>query len=293
MEKISLFLCPLMAEVKRIFVPVDFSKASVAALQYAVYIANRTNSTIDLVHVALRDKLAGKSNSPAEYKQKLKKLEVKLTELKNKSGAAFRIEEEVITTSESVAEFIEGYGAATHTELACIGTSGAASKKSTTKLGTHTEKLVKTADFPVLTCREVKEPLQFKNLLLPIDLTKYTSIKVERIIRFAKAFESTIHLVAVSEFLEEFISSKEELEKKMDEAAEFIRKNGLKCTTEMIRHDTVSNSVLMYAEEIDADLLVVMGHEENRITQLLFGSRINKVITHSKIPVLSFRFSED
>ena len=112
---------------------------------------------------------------------------------------------------------------------------------------------------------------------------------MERIIRFAKGFDATIHLVAVSEFLEEFISSKTALEEKMEEAAETIRNHGLKCTTEMIRHDMVSNSILLYADEIDADLLVIMSHAENKFNQLIFGSRINKVISHSTIPVLSFR----
>lgn len=282
-----------MSDEKRIFVPVDFSKASVAALHYAVYIANRNNATIDLIHFATRDVLKEKIDSAKEYKSKLRKLETKLADLKNRSGAAFRIHEQVITIEDSISKHIEDFGTENHVELACIGTYGSDSKKSAFNLGSNTEKLVKVADFPVLTCRDVKSPIQFKNFLLPIDLTKNTNFKVERIIRFAKSFESTIHLVAVSEFYEELMSSKSDLEKKMEDAAELIRKNGLKCTTEVIRHDMVSNSVLMYAEEIDADLLVVVGHEENRITQILFGSRINKVISHSKIPVLSFRFSED
>ncbi len=278
---------------RRIFVPTDFSKASAAALQYAIYIANRTNAVIDLVHFAKRDALMNKTENTAEYKRKLIALEKKLTDFKNKSGAAFRIHAEVITTTESIATDIQEYGVGIQAELACMGTFGSDSKPSKFNLGNNTEKLVRSVDFPVLTCRTVKEPIKFKNLLLPIDLTKHTQEKVERIIHFAQNLDSTIHLVAVSEFLEEFISSKEDLLNRMEEAAETIRKNGLQCTTEMIRHDTVSNSVLLYANEIDADLLVVMSHAENRFNQLLFGSRINKVISHAPIPVLSFRPSEE
>ncbi len=283
----------MQQQERRIFVPTDFSKASSAALQYAIYIANRSNAAIDLVHFAKRDNLLQKSEGTFEYKKKLLALEKKLLDMKNKSGAAFRINAEVITTTESVSSEIQDYGLKIHAELACIGTFGSDSKPSKFNLGNNTEKLVRSVDFPVLTCRAVKEPIKFKNLLLPIDLTKHTHEKVERIIRFAKNLDSTIHLVAVSEFLEEFISSKEELLNRMEEAAETISKNGLKCTTEMIRHDTVSNSVLLYAQEMDADLLVVMSHAENRFNQLLFGSRINKVISHSPIPVLSFRPSEE
>lgn len=281
---------PGMSEqLKQIFVPTDFSSASVAALQYAIYIGNRTNSHIHLVHFALRESLKEKNDTASAYKAKLRTLEARLDDMKNTSGAAFRITTEVITTNEPIPGLIHDYGLKIGAELACIGTFGSDSKPNKFNLGNNTEKLVKSVDFPVLTCRDVKSPIQFKNFLLPIDLTKYTSEKVERIIRFAKGFDATIHLVAVSEFLEEFISSKTALEEKMEEAAETIRNHGLKCTTEMIRHDMVSNSILLYADEIDADLLVIMSHAENRFNQLIFGSRINKVISHSTIPVLSFR----
>ena len=94
--------------------------------------------------------------------------------MKNKSGAAFRINEVVITTTESVSSEIQEYGLKIHAELACIGTFGSDSKPSKFNLGNNTEKLVRSVDFPVLTCRTVKDTINFKDLLLPIDLTKHT-----------------------------------------------------------------------------------------------------------------------
>lgn len=283
-----------MAELeKRILVPTDFSQPSFAALQYAIFIANRTNSRIYLIHFADRSELKEKGGSIAGYKQLLRELDEKLQAVKNSSGAAFRMHAEVISTTHSISDEISDYGLKIHATLACIGTSGVDSKKQKNSLGDNTEKVVKSVDFPVLTCRDVKEPIKFKNFLLPIDLTKYTNEKVERILRFAQGFDATIHLVAVSEFLEEFITSKATLADKLEEAAETIRSSGLKVTTEMIRHDMVSNSIQLYTEEIDADMLVIMGHSENKFSQLLFGSRINKVISHARIPVLSFRPEED
>ena len=88
----------MQQQERRIFVPTDFSKASNAALQYAIYIANRSNAIIDLVHFAKRDDLMQKSEGAAEYKKKLLALEKKLHDMKNKSGAAFRINEVVIVT---------------------------------------------------------------------------------------------------------------------------------------------------------------------------------------------------
>lgn len=274
---------------KRIFVPFDFSRPSLAALRYAVYIANRVDAEIDLIHILPKDAVRDSIQVPSDYKKKLSELRKSLYDIRNKSGAAFRIQEKVVTTPGSVLDKIIDVGESLHAEMACIGTYGTDAGKKHFHLGSNTVKLVRTASFPVLSCRDVKKPLRFKNLLLPIDLTKYTQEKVERIIRFGQSFDSVINLVAVSEFFEELTNTRSELIQRMEEAAAHIREAGLKCTTEVIRHDMVTNSVLLYAGEIHADLLVIMSAHENIFNQLLLGSRVNKILSQAEIPVLSFR----
>ncbi|MBC8045475.1 MAG: universal stress protein [Fimbriimonadaceae bacterium] len=274
---------------KRILAATDFTEQSLAALEYAVYIANRLNARIDLVYVAEKKIVREKVEDKIAYKSKLENIYQQLEQVKIKSGAAFRISDHVIFSDKSFYEEIIDYGTEHAFDLCCLGVSSSA--KHT--LGDNTEQLVKTADFPILTCREVKRPIQFKNLLLPIDLTIYTNEKVDRIIQFAKQFDAVIHLLAVSEFFEELINNASVLNEKMEHAAQQIRNEGLKCVTEIIKNDYVNNSILEYAEEIDAELLVIMSKQENRILELFLGSRVNKVIGQSKIPVLSFRPEED
>jgi nucleotide-binding universal stress UspA family protein len=156
-------------------------------------------------------------------------------------------------------------------------------------LGENANKLISNATFPVMTCRTVRHPIRFRNLLLPIDLTRNTHEKIDLILRFAREFDCHIHLLAVSEFLEEWTVTKKQLLRRLEDAADHIRKEGLRCSTEVIRHDYVSNSVIEYAEEIKADALVVMAGKQKPFSKLLFGSRTGKVIAGSTIPVISFR----
>lgn len=271
---------------KRILVATDFTEQSIAALQYAVYMANRLDGHIDLVHVAEKNKLRTKVEDKAEYKAKLENIYHQLDEIKRTSGATFRISVHVLFSELSFYEEIVDYGVDHAFDLCCVGVSSSAKHD----LGDNTEQLVKKADFPIFTCREVKDPLQFRNLLLPIDLTAHTTEKVERMLNFAREFDATIHLLGVSEYLEELINNASLLKEKLESAAKQIRNAGLKCTTEMIKNDFVNHSVLEYAGEIDADLLVIMGKSENVIMELLRGgSRVNKVVSQAKIPVLSFR----
>lgn len=278
-----------MDKGRLVLVPTDFSDESFAALEYAVFYANRTDAQIRLLHIADKEQLRNKIETTAAYKERILEIQESLRNFKNRSGGSFRIQSDLLITKESVSDVILRYASTLPVELCCIGTSGKRSEGSKSGLGANTEKLIKEAAFPILSCRNHPPIIHFKNILLPIDLTQHTNEKVERIILFARTFNSTIHLLAVSEFLEEFTFSRKELLERLEEAAGFIRGEGIKCYTEIIRYDYVSKSVTDYAEEIHADLLVVMAEQQALISEFIFGSRTNRVVAQSPIPVMSFR----
>lgn len=281
-----------MIEKKGILVPTDFSKPAFSALEYAIYIANRRDLPIYLLHIADKSKLREKIEERDEYRNSIAALYNKLEQLKNKSGGAFRIKTFLILSDESISEEIIAFGEKMETTLCFMGTFGGSYSASKIRIGTNTGKVVSDAPFPVATSFTTKKPISFKNLLLPIDFTKHTHEKVERIIYFAKDYDSKMHLLATSEFLEELTTSDDKLIVRLEEAAAEIRKQGLRCSTEIIRHDAVSNSVTSYAKEVDADLIVIMAAHQNWLSQWIFGSRTNKVIMYADIPVLSFRPQE-
>lgn len=46
-------------KLDRILVPVDFSPSSKRAIEYALFLANKTGATVDLLHIAKPDKVRG------------------------------------------------------------------------------------------------------------------------------------------------------------------------------------------------------------------------------------------
>lgn len=271
-----------------VLVPTDFTEASVAALEYAVYYSNRTNAHIHLIHVANRSLLRKNVADTKEYRLRIRKKQRQLKQMKNASGGAFRISDFLVISDKDTADILLEYKTDMHILACCIGASGNSSS-GMNDLGENANKLISNATFPVMTCRTVRHPIRFRNLLLPIDLTRNTHEKIDLILRFAREFDCHIHLLAVSEFLEEWTVTKKQLLRRLEDAADHIRKEGLRCSTEVIRHDYVSNSVIEYAEEIKADALVVMAGKQKPFSKLLFGSRTGKVIAGSTIPVISFR----
>lgn len=287
--RVSIFAQFIMVAKGGILVATDFSKAAFSALEYGIYIANRNDLPLYLVHIADKDKLRDKVEARSQYRNRLAALYTRLEQLKNKSGGAFRIRVYLLVSDKSVSDQIIEFGEKMEISLCCMGTFGGAYSASKNRIGSNTGKVVSGATFPVATSFTTKKPIGFKNLLLPIDFTKHTQQKVERIIHFAKDFDAKIHLLATSEFLEELTTSDDKLIERLEEAAAEIRQQGLRCSTEIIRHDSVINSVTSYAKEVDADLIVIMAAHQNWLSQWIFGSRTNKVIMYSDIPVLSFR----
>jgi nucleotide-binding universal stress UspA family protein len=155
--------------------------------------------------------------------------------------------------------------------------------------GSHTARTVRLAPCSVISIKEKRNPVQFKNLLLPLDMSKETTQKVSRIIEWAKAFNSTIHLLSISLFLEGIRHDLKPLKVKLEEAADYIKSQGVKCTKEMVRHESISAAIIEYSEEIEADMIVIMTQEESKLNELFLGSRAKRVIANSKIPVLSLK----
>ena len=62
-------------------------------------------------------------------------------------------------------------------------------------LGSNAYPVVHGAHCTVVTSRERTDSLQFKTYVLPLEITKETSQKVELAIEWANRFDATIHLI--------------------------------------------------------------------------------------------------
>ena len=61
------------------------------------------------------------------------------------------------------------------------------------------------------------------------------------------------------------------------------------CETVRLEHDQPYQAIITTAKEKDCDVIVMASHGQSGVSALLLGSVTNKVLTHSKIPVLVCR----
>lgn len=280
----------MSAKTNKILVPIDFSDQSLIALSQSYNLAKKIDAEIVLLYVieevnpiikrmykelnGIHDAVLNNLKNLAEEKSK-------------ESGLKIKVE---ITEGKIYAKIIEVANKLDVTFI-IMGTRGTESSKF---IGSNANKVVKTAPCPVITIKGKKHNQGCERIVLPLDLTKETSDKVNQAITFAKLFKAEIFIVSI------LLTGKEEVVNKLKAqlivVKNYIERNGIKCTAEVVKilksEESLSNAVIKYAEKVNSDLIMIMTQQENEIKELFIGSKAKEVIKNSEIPVLSIKPSE-
>ena len=143
----------------------------------------------------------------------------------------------------------------------------------------------------------------FKRILVPTDGSDITQKAVETSIRLAKALGADIHTICVKEPFpygaisemqptppQEFFEAQERIATRHVQAvAAACSVAGIRCQGITIEGLHPWESIIDHAKKMDCDLLVMASHGRRGVSALLLGSETQKVLTHSKIPVLVVR----
>jgi nucleotide-binding universal stress UspA family protein len=123
---------------------------------------------------------------------------------------------------------------------------------------------------------------------------------LEVAIEMAKAFNACISiLTSVSEDDSketfEFIEDEkhkiiEKAEKHLEEAARIVEKTGLLFETHLLNRGLKPGTdIVEYAEEANADFIVIGIHKKSKVGKLLFGSTAQYIILNAHCPVVAGR----
>jgi len=144
----------------------------------------------------------------------------------------------------------------------------------------------------------------FKHILLPTDGAELSAAAIQQGIRFAKSIGAKVTGLCVmplqhTVFYHEKISKEalEEVAQRFKEQAETFlapiengaKKAGVACDIVYERNDSPYDSIIRVAEQKGCDLIMMASHGRKGVEALLLGSETQKVLTHSKIPVLVYR----
>ena len=275
--------------MKRILVPVDFSKEAESAAKVAASIAKKTNSEIFLVHML---ELPVTTIDPAEmntissepqiiYFMKLahEKFE-KFKQLPFFKGIR------VIETIQFQHAFsgIINESVKNNIDLIVMGSQGASGLQEMF-IGSNTEKVVRRSKIPVLVIKQEVDHFNIKDIIFASDFNKESKTTFQRVIDFALLFDATIHLLYINT-IHNFNTSKAIESRIKDFMADFEFDN---YTTNIYNDISIEKGILSFGREIDADLIALNTHGRSGLSQLFNGSIGQELANHALRPVITFK----
>ena len=275
---------------KHILVPIDFSEVSLNVLRHSVYTAKIIGAKITLLHViesyasnSSIGKEIGENGNHDEIKRVVQEKFDELVEHYKNEGIDFDIritEGKIYKQITDVAEEVKATGIS-------MATSGATGFEKI--VGTNALKVVKSAKCLVTTIRGTDDVTKYgyKNILLPLDLSKETREKVKLVIETAKQFGSKIRIVSVTTSKDEFIVNK--LRSQLKQVTGMVTDEGINATSKLMVGANIAKAVLEYAHEIEADSIFIMTQQELGWVDQIIGSAAQQIMNHSEIPIISKR----
>lgn len=278
--------------MKKILVPVDYSKTSSVAFDVAFDIAKRHNAELIAVHVVEEAtpesyRITGEWHK-ADWEDRiftfelLKKSKVLLEKL---------VQDPKYTSVKVTGELRLGnpfHGINTivtehKVDLIVMGTKGH-TKIEEMVIGTNTEKVVRHSRCPVLTVQKKPLTTDFKNIVYATALSQDEQVFTRIIKRAQQTYGSTIHLVRINtpgDFQRDRVVK--------DAMYKFAKGMGIKNYTINVYNDlSEEEGIIYFSDSIDADLIAMATHGRTGFAHVMAGSIAEDVVGHAKRPVLTF-----
>lgn len=275
--------------MKKILVPLDFSKVSLIGFEVACDIARRTNADITLLHV-IEEVTTTSYEISASGTAEEENIEDKL--VKQARSHFLKLMEESrhrelrLTPRLCVGNLlhaIQTIGREEKTDLIVMGTKGR-TKLEEMLIGTHTDKVVRHSKCPVLSVSKMPVTMEFRNIVYASAM----SPEEEAFSRFVKmaqeTYHSTIHLVRIN--TRSNFESDQTAKSRMQE---FARRLDLQnYTINVFNHSNPEEGILHFADSVNADMIAMATHGRTGIAHLIEKSVAEDVASHARRPVLTF-----
>jgi len=275
--------------MKRILVPVDFSKEAEYAAKVAASIAKRTDSEIILLHML---ELPVNIIDPAEISSintgpqalfYMKQAHEKFDNFIQKPFFKGIKVVESIQFSMAFAGIIDE-SKKHKIDLIVMGSQGASGLQEMF-IGSNTEKVVRRSSVPVLVVKSNGVEFDIKNIVFASDFKKESKKTFPKVMEFANLFGAKFHFLYVNT-IHNFNTTKA-IEERMHN---FIKDFDLKDYKTVIYNDiSIENGILSYSNDAKADLIALNTHGRSGLSQLFNGSIGAELTNHALKPVITFK----
>ena len=282
-------------KIKRILVPVDFTKTSEKAISKAVQIAKVLKAEIFLLHVleynSYQFSVLPKEQFLAPSITEIERLVAKrLDSMRVSIGEKHKIYPEINVTTGHIDSGIIRFSKKKNIDLIIMSTHGASGYKELF-IGSNAQRVVTLSNIPVLTIQKKIARNGFKNILVAIDNSLHSREKVNIAMYMAKLFGAKLHILGLPNSNEKAALNKFKIKIASVETA--IKAQGISYKTTMGKGKNLATTAVKYADQSNCDLIIINTGHESEITGIFLGAFAQQIVNHAKIPVLSVKHITD
>jgi nucleotide-binding universal stress UspA family protein len=277
--------------IKKILVPIDFSPASIVALDYAVAIAKVLGSQITVYHsfTPMADVSLASGNITVEaeteklmrqFSRQAESLITPYQSISYENKAKFLDIDTLIKVGYIVNDIEEL--TTTSYDLVILGTKGVSGIDEVV-FGTVAGNVANIAKCPVLVIPAKAIFKGINNIVYATELNKNDTIVIDELLEFATAFKASIvclHINTKAAMAVEELDAMTELQEKYW----FTPISQLQF--ELISGESVLKELHQYIDEQQPDIMIILRQNRSFIENLFHKSISQKMAFHSKVPVL-------
>jgi nucleotide-binding universal stress UspA family protein len=264
---------------KIVLVPVDFTKEAEVAMDHAFGFAKLKSWSVMLLHVI-----------NAETKSKLKKeakdiedINKDLALIAEKAKETHGIEVDFMTQEGSIFNEISSVCEEIKARIVFMGTHGKVGIQKF--IGSYALKVITSSKVPFIVVQDKAFGEGYKNLVIPIDDSPYSSQKASWAMYIAKIFNSKLHFVVAYNSI---IAIKARVNAMVSRIERFLVENNIQY--EIIQAEkggSFPKQIIDYSKSISADMITIMTEKQTAIPGFMFTKWQESILfNEEKMPVM-------
>ncbi len=274
--------------MKKIIVPIDFSKHSEYALKAAASLARKNNAEIIVLNMLEMSDImltttGGNQKAKTMFFYKLAEQELSIF---LKKDYLENIKVKPIIKHFKVFSEVNDLANKENADLVVMGSHGVNGVKEFV-LGSNTERVVRYSQIPVLVVKNELENIEFENVVFACDFSE--EIKTSFLNVMSMFNQAKINLVYVNLPNDKFKSTLEIEESANNFLMEADGNLDRLKDVHFMSDYTIEDGIINFSKKIKADIIVIPTHGRKGIAHFLQGSVGEDVANHASLPVMTFK----
>lgn len=267
--------------MKQIIVPYDFSEEARNGVALARVLAIQTQANIQLVYVQRKQPDFAHLSFAEEKKLVESEFQKICQDLRNDLPDEIKVD--YIIKKGKVYQEVVAQAEAFNESVIVTSTHGASGFEELF-LGSNTLKILASTEVPVYTIRHGITPSPIHEVIFPLDISFESRQKAPIVVRLAKQWGATVHVVTSADGYDAEASRK--LQAYIAQCEEYFAKNEVQYVTYRAENEEFVDLITRYAEKLPHSLVAITARDKSMPSIFSIGDKVQRLLRRSPVPVL-------